>query len=156
KKNGKGELFDINTKLLESGIFENDKLLESNVINLLTNDISSNDSMNPSNDIHKLLLSSLDIESLKLQLISVESELNRHTNVLSPMYQANLKKKNQARLLQNIGNNSSTKDYYNHIRFLLFCAHTGSAAILNGNIQTSGSTLASVRKIGMNEVPGLI
>jgi hypothetical protein len=49
-----------------------------------------------------------------------------------------------------------SRDYYQHVRLLLLCAHTGASAIGCGNLETSGSSLASIAKVGIEKVPGLI
>jgi hypothetical protein len=65
-------------------------------------------------------------------------------------------KQSEISLLIKLLSSESTRDYYQHLRLLLLCAHTGASAILCGNIETSGSSLAAVAKVGVENVPGMI
>jgi hypothetical protein len=97
-----------------------------------------------------------DINVLQQQLMRVTAELGSHGAALSPLHRAHLLKQNQTQLLIQLLSEPSPRDYYQHMRLLLMCAHTGAGAILSGNIQTQGSDAAAGAKLAIENVPGLI
>jgi hypothetical protein len=97
-----------------------------------------------------------DIHALQQQLSTVQFELGSHGAALSPLHQARVLKHAQTQLLIELLSEPSARDYFQHVKLLLLCAHTGAAAVLSGNVQSQGSDAAGRAKFAVEKVPGLI